>query len=219
MKPQHLFFDLDGTLTDPKEGIANCFLYAFKELDLPAPSEATLDSFIGPSLQESFSQVFGSEEKEKIQLAIRLYRERYKDIGLFENRPYEGISELLNTAKANSDRLWVATTKPVGFAKRILEKFNLHHFFDGIYGAELDGTRSDKAELLSYIQSCEKISGSGAMIGDRKFDILAGKAHGYKTVGVTWGYGSRDELTEHGVDLLVDSPQDLEKIIRSCTKQ
>ncbi|WP_245417966.1 HAD hydrolase-like protein [Cohaesibacter celericrescens] len=207
-----IFFDLDGTLTDPKLGIVGSIRYALDALDV-ADQPDDLDWCIGPPLQESFAKMVGPERMEE---AIAAYRQRYSTVGLFENTVYDGIPALLTDLKSRGIALYVATSKPRLYANEILEHFELAPFFSGIFGAEMDGTRGNKAELLSYAL---KMSGETAdlslMIGDRKYDILGGKANQMKTLGVLWGYGDRAELELAGADLIVDDLKALADRLKS----
>ena len=143
-----IFFDLDGTLTDPKPGITRSIQYALQKLDRPVPSQDELTWCIGPPLRASFVTMLGGEERA--DLAVSLYRERFGDIGLFENSLYPDIADTLAALKQSHYRLFVATSKPHVFADRIIDHFGLRHYFEHVFGAELDGTRADKSDLLAY---------------------------------------------------------------------
>ncbi|WP_316858349.1 HAD family hydrolase [uncultured Cohaesibacter sp.] len=192
-----IFFDLDGTLTDPKTGIVGSVQYALNKLGIDDIPE-DLDWVIGPPLQESAAKLAGDARKDEL---VAAYRERYSRDGLFENSVYNGIPDMLEELQKAGNALFVATSKPHPFANQILEHFDLSRYFVKVFGAELDGTRSNKAELLAHALD---VSGSDArssiMVGDRKHDILGAKANGMKSVGVLWGYGGEDELREAGAD-------------------
>nr|WP_321455223.1 HAD hydrolase-like protein [uncultured Cohaesibacter sp.] len=201
-----LFFDLDGTLTDPKEGIVNSVKYALNKLgitDIPAD----LDWVIGPPLQESFAVLAGTDRAEEGVLA---YRERYSDIGLFENEVYDGIPLLLEDLKAAGQSLYVATSKPHVFARPILERFGLASYFADVFGAELDGTRSNKADLLAYaLEMTGADPKTSIMLGDRKHDVMGAKANGMKVLSLLWGYGSIEEFEAAGTDKILASIDEL----------
>lgn len=192
MKP-HLLWDLDGTLTNPRQGIVRCVQYALEKANLPIPPEEELLWVIGPPLQDSFAALAPQFSEAEVWDLVDKYRERYSEIGMFENEVYHGIPELLGAVAPK--RNYLATSKAQEYARHILDHFSLSRFFHGAYGSEFDGTRSDKGELIQYILEVEKIRPSEAiMIGDRKFDILGAKKAGIPCIGITWGYGSREEL-------------------------
>jgi len=207
---RHLIFDLDGTLTDPREGITRSMNHALTKMGRPTRELSELEGFIGPPVQEVFAELMQSDDPSVIWEGVRFYRERYSDVGLFENLPFEGIREALRGLSAQGFTLWVCTSKPEEFARRILEKFELAGLFRGICGSEMDGTRSNKGELLGYLLQCEEISGeSAAMIGDRKHDAAAARTWGALSVGVLFGFGSESELREAGCAHLCAQPEDL----------
>ncbi len=171
-----LLFDLDGTLTDPFVGIVTSVQYALEKLGRDVPPAEELAFVIGPPLTETYRQLLETEDEELILEAIRLYRERYTTVGLYENERYEGILELLEAAKARGDRLLVCTSKPWAYAEKIIAHFEMDGFFEKTYGAELDMTRGNKVELMAYLLEQEGLEASQCiMIGDRKHDIIASK--------------------------------------------
>jgi phosphoglycolate phosphatase len=207
---QAVLFDLDGTLTDPKTGITRCIQHALAALGRTSPGEAELTWCIGPPLRESFARLLDSEDEALLGRAVALYRERFSTIGLFENALYSGIPELLSTLRRKGYRTYVATSKPRVFALRILEHFGIAALFDGIYGAELDGTRMDKGELISYLLSMENLEpGQVVMVGDREHDMVGGGRCRVPCIGVTYGYGSEAELRAHGAACLAQAPADV----------
>ncbi|MEM9530191.1 MAG: HAD hydrolase-like protein [Pseudomonadota bacterium] len=201
-----VFFDLDGTLTDPAEGIVRCIEHALEGMAQPIPDGAVLKSLIGPPLRASFVDLVGDQDADE---GVRRYRERFGDVGWAENRVYDGIPETLKDLAAAGIRLYVATSKPQVFAERILEHFELAPYFDQIFGSELDGTRSRKEELLAYAKSAVGLAGPGIMVGDRRFDVEGALANQLLPVGVTYGFGSRAELESAGAAALVDEPLNL----------
>jgi phosphoglycolate phosphatase len=206
----NLLFDLDGTLTDPRQGILACFRHAFHALGSNALPNGELEKFIGPPLRESFSAVL--RDPVLVEQAVALYRERFAAKGMFENRLYPGIHGALEHLRRSGFRLFVATAKPSAFAERILEYFELRRFFSGVYGSELDGRNGNKADLLAELLKAEALLPADVvMIGDRAHDVLGAKANGIFAVGVLWGFSSRQELAEAGADLLCASPRDLIK--------
>ena len=210
----NVLLDLDGTLTDPATGITNCIAYALTRVDVAAPSPNDLHFAIGPPLRGSFATLLKTNDTVLIERAMVLYRERFAETGLFENIVYNGVPEMLTDLKARNYRLLLATAKPHVYARRILAHFNLATPFDGIYGSELDGTRQHKADLLRYLLERENIDPSSAvMIGDRHHDIDAARVHGCRAIGVTYGYGSAEELAH--ADRLCDSPAHIAETIVS----
>ena len=202
-----IFFDLDGTLTDPKPGITRSIQYALDKLAHPTiPTEDELTWCIGPPLRASFVRLLGGEDDA--DRAVSLYRERFSDIGLFENRVYDGIPEVLTTLSQSGQRLFVATSKPHVFATRIIEHFGLRHHFEHVFGSELDGRRVDKSDLLAYaLQTVAVDPAKTLMIGDRSHDMVGAKNNGMQAIGVLYGYGSQDELIGAGALHVCETPQ------------
>lgn len=213
-----LLLDLDGTLTDPFPGISACIAYALEEMNLPVPGREALRAWIGPPLLDSFARHFNSLSViEDAERALSLYRERFADKGLFENEVYEGIPTVLASLKEQGQRMFLATAKPHVYARRIVEHFGLDLFLEHAYGAELDGTRADKVELIQYILDEEGLDpGSCTMVGDRKHDMIGARYHGMQAIGVLWGYGSKEELLEAGAEALIESPQQLKGCLGPC---
>lgn len=201
-------FDLDGTLTDPKIGITRCIQYALDKMGRPVPEADALTWMIGPPLAAGFTRLLGAPDDAPE--AVRLYRERFSDVGLFENEVYAGIPAVLATLQDAGARLFVATSKPHVFAKRIIEHFGLSQFFHEVYGSELDNRNADKRDLIRHILEQERFDPAQAvMIGDREHDAIGARTNGIASIGVTWGYGSRQELLDSGVTCLADRPADL----------
>ncbi|MFC1977580.1 HAD hydrolase-like protein [Chloroflexota bacterium] len=212
--PLNIFFDLDGTLTDSKEGITKCIQYSLTELGRPYPSELEVNDFIGPPLRSTFKKLLGSSEELLIEQAVSLYRERFSKVGLFENTVYPGIVEVLSTLHENSFKLYVVTTKPKLYADRIIKHFLLAQWFSDIFGTELDGRFDNKAKLIEFIVNHLKLTPEETIIvGDRREDIVAGKANRIGTVGVTYGYGSKQEIINAAPDYICGSPSEIQVTI------
>ncbi len=195
---KYILFDLDGTLSDPGEGIINSLKYALKQFGINGDPQI-LRKFIGPPLADSFQEHYDFDE-EKTAEAIRFYREYFHEYGLFQNVIYPGIPELLQDLTNSGKTLAIATTKPTVYAQQILEYFKIDHFFekDLVVGSYLDGRRTNKAELIATVLEC--LGGNPlemVMIGDRKFDIIGAKANGIDVIGVTYGYGEKEEIKSH----------------------
>lgn len=211
----NLLFDLDGTLTDPFLGITQCILYALERLGRPLPVRERLRWCIGPPLKNSFLKLLASDDEALAEKALAQYRERYSAVGLFENAVYKGIPQVLAALRQSGHTLYVATSKPTIFADRIVAHFGLRAYFKQIFGSELDGTRNDKTQLISYILGKESLAASATvMIGDRKHDIIGGRNNGLQGVGVLWGYGTKEELTSAGAQACIAHPSDL--IMKFC---
>ena len=202
-----ILFDLDGTLTDSGEGIINCASLALRTLGLPVPDRQTMRVFVGPPLRETFLR-FGAREAD-VEEAIRIYRSRYQPIGLFENRPYEGIREVLEALGAAGHRLYVATSKPEEMSRTILEHFDLARYFHRICGAALDGSRDTKSKVIAYLLEHCPASDQIVMVGDTKYDVLGAAAHGIGTIGVAWGYGEVADMEAAGAEAIARSPAQL----------
>jgi phosphoglycolate phosphatase len=202
-----IYFDLDGTLTDPKIGITRSIQYALGRLDHHTiPTEDELTWCIGPPLRASFAKLLGSDNSA--DLALSFYRERFSDIGLYENGVYAGVADVLTALGKSGRRLFVATSKPAVFAERIIDHFGLRHHFERVFGSELDGTRADKTHLLEYALKAAAVDPARtAMIGDRSHDMIGAKNNGMRGVGVLYGYGSKDELMEAGALHVCATPQ------------
>ncbi|MBW2564368.1 MAG: HAD family hydrolase [Deltaproteobacteria bacterium] len=206
----NLLFDLDGTLTDPYQGITKCISHALVSLGRLSPPHMSLRWCIGPPLKSSFAKLLASDDDSLSEEALSIYRERFSSVGLFENEVYEGIPEALAALQEAGHTLYVATSKPAVFAERIIDHFGLRRNFKGIYGSELDGTRSDKTSLISHILQRESIPPSEAsMIGDREYDISGAKDNGVCGFGVLWGYGTKDELESSGAHACISHPREL----------
>lgn len=206
----NVLLDLDGTLTDPYEGITACIEHALLALGRSSPPRAMLSRHIGPPLQQAFAELLGSRDEAIINEAVAFYRERFTGIGLYENQIYPGIPEALSLLVESEAKIFLATSKPRLFAGRILDHFGLRNHFCGVYGSELDGTRTDKAELVAHILRSESLrAGETVMVGDRKHDIIGALKNGVFPVGVLWGYGSRDELAEAGATVILGRPDEL----------
>lgn len=204
----NIFFDLDGTLTDPGPGITRCVEHALVSLGRPAPDLESLKRFVGPPLQQSFAEIL--ETREEVAEAIRLYRERFVPVGMFENSVYPDVPPGLAALKRAGHRLWVVTSKPHVYARRIVEHFGLSGLFEEVYGSELSGENADKTDLLREVLAREAVRPEDAcMIGDRALDVLAARAHGVEAIAVLWGYGSKEELAAAAPDRVVASMLEL----------
>jgi phosphoglycolate phosphatase len=208
---RHVFFDLDGTLVDPAQGIVGSVRHALQELGALVPEFDALRWVIGPPMRSSFEMLLGG--KERVEEAVELYRVRYRGGAMFDAVPYAGIAEALASLSAEHTLL-LATSKPHVLARPILTHFELDRHFTAIYGAELDGTRDDKGELLAHMLETRALDPSTVvMVGDRKYDVLGASRHGIATIGVLWGHGGEVELREAGASVLCEHPADLPRLV------
>lgn len=209
-----VLFDLDGTLTDPGEGITNSVAYALKKYDIEVTDKRELYKFIGPPLKDSFMKYYGFSE-EKAEEAIAFYREYFRNIGIFENKVYDGVEDMLRTLHADGKKIVLATSKPEEFAVRILEHFGLKKYFAVVAGASMDSSRSKKGDVIAYaISLCDNFyKETAVMIGDREHDVIGAKENGLKSMGVLYGYGDEEELKTAGADYIAVAPEDILKLV------
>ena len=210
----YLFFDLDGTLTDPGMGITNSVAYALKKWNIEVKNRESLYRFIGPPLADSFQQYYGFTPEDSLK-AVDDYREYFRDRGLYENEVYEGVEELLKELRARGKKLAVATSKPEVFAVRILKHFGLDGYFDVIAGATMDSSRSKKADVILWAMQClgEVDVSRAVMIGDREHDVLGAKQVGMDSIGVLFGYGDRAEHEKAGATWIAETVADILRFV------
>jgi len=211
---QNLLFDLDGTLTDPAEGITKCIAYALESFGIKSPNLDALRPFIGPPLKETFMDVYGFDEAAALQAADK-YRERFATVGLYENRLFEDVPALLEELKGAGYRLFLATSKPDIFAREILRHFRLSSFFDFVGGAALDESRPTKAHVIRHVITEASLvqPEQCIMIGDRKHDVLGAKACSMPSIGVLYGFGNLAELQDAGADYIVNDISQLRTLL------
>lgn len=204
----YILFDFDGTVFDTAEGITKCVQYALNKMGIEAEL-SELMCFAGPPLVEMFAQKYGMSN-EQAKMATELYRERYKPIGWKECKPFEGMHELMLKLKKEGKKLAIATSKPQHLAEQILDAYNMLDDFDIICGAEFDGTRSQKWEVIEYVLNKFGITADDAvMVGDRKYDVIGAKKCGLDCIGVRFGYAEEGELEEHGAVYVAQDTEDL----------
>lgn len=194
MKYKYILFDLDGTLTDPGEGITNSVAYSLKKFGIEVEDKTELYKFIGPPLVDSFKEFYGFSD-DKAWQGVEYYREYFADKGIFENKVYKDITKVLETLRNKGYHLLIATSKPTKYAVKILEEFNLAGYFDFVSGSDMNEKNSNKSEIIRYALDMNNIAPEEAvMIGDRKHDIIGAKANGVHSIGVLYGYGDMQEL-------------------------
>ncbi len=212
-KKRNILFDLDGTLTDPMLGITKSVRYALNSFGISVDSLESLTPFIGPPLKGCFQKFYGFSEPDA-ERALATYREYFSETGIFENQVYDGIPELLSSLKKEGNQVFLATSKPEVYARRILEHFKLLPFFDFVGGSLLSGERVEKEDVIRFVLKENQIKPETAiMVGDRCFDVVAGKATNLTTIGVLYGYGDEPELREAGADHLAASVTELSGLL------
>ena len=207
MEKKTILFDLDGTLTDSGEGIMNCAALALIHFGIPVPDRDTMRTIVGPPLRDTLVK-FGVP-KEDVEDAIRVFRSHYTAKGIFQNSPYPGIPELLESLNKAGHRLYVATSKPEVMANQVLERFDLAKYFDRICGASIDESRSTKEDVIAYLLEQTGDLAHAVMVGDTAFDVIGAKLHGIPTIGVSWGYGKTEDMTEAGALAVADTAEEL----------
>lgn len=214
MDKKYLLFDLDGTLTDPKEGITKSVQYALKAYGIIEEDLDKLCPFIGPPLKDSYMEFYGFNEKDA-QDGVYKYREYFSVKGWMENKEYPGIDRMLDTLKKSGKHLMVATSKPELFAVKILKHFGMDHYFDFIGGADMEETRVRKADVIRYVLEKNGIEHleDVIMIGDRKHDVQGAKEAGVECIGVLYGYGDRTELESAGADYIAETVEELSAML------
>lgn len=215
----HILFDLDGTLTNPEEGITKCVAHALEHFGVHPSNKRELRKFIGPPLKDSFMEFYGFSESDAL-LAIEKYRERFSTVGIFENKLYSGTVKMLQNLKALGITLAVASSKPEVYTKKIIEHFDLSEFFDAVCGSELDGKRTAKSEVIKYALSFlgNPPLDDTIMVGDRKHDIIGAKKVGIRSIGVLYGFGSLDELVAAKADYIAEKTAEVYDIVTQISE-
>ncbi len=203
-------FDLDGTIVNPLLGVRNCVARVCREMGLACPDETTIRGWIGFGMRESLALIPGLEDPIKLEEALDRYVEAYREDGVFEHEVYDGAHLMLGRLKRQGHRLYIVSSKPGIFARRITYQFDLNLIFDDIFGAELKGAWQPKTVVLERLRLEGRIEPGGYFIGDRGDDMRAAKDHGLHAIGVTYGYGSRAELLQAGAEILLDSVAELD---------
>lgn len=219
MKKKYVLFDLDGTLTDSREGIVNSIVYMLDYYQIAIQDRAGLQPWLGPPLKESLMKYCGFTEKKALE-GVAVYREYFDRQGIFENKVYPDVEEMLCSLREEGYQLLVATSKPETAAVRVLEHFDLAEYFTYIGGATLDDSRVRKGDVIRYVLKACRIEekAQAIMVGDREHDVQGAKENGLEVAGVLYGYGSWDELTGAGADYLVSKPMDLVKLLGKCAQ-
>ena len=213
MKYKYCLFDLDGTLTDPAIGITNSVMHALDKYDIHVEDRSELYPFIGPPLDYSFKTFYGFTDEQAVQ-AIKYYREYFSVTGLFENKVYEGIPEMLQELKKKGVTVALATSKPYEFSVKILKHFDLYKYFDFFGAATMDGRISKKEDVISHLLEEMGVADKSEilMVGDRYHDIEGARANNLNSAGVLWGYGSEEELENAGADYILAKPSEISEM-------
>ena len=206
-----ILFDLDGTLTDSGEGIINCAIFTLEHYGLPVPSREELRAIVGPPLHESL--IRHGVPADQADEAVEIFRSRYVPIGKYENSPYPGIREVLETLKNHGHKLLVATSKPEGMSMDILEHFDLAKYFDCICGASLDNSRNTKDAVIAYLLEQNGTAENMVMVGDTVFDVEGAAVHGIPTIGVAWGYGNVENMRAAGAVAIASTMEELLQLL------
>ena len=213
-KYQYLLFDLDGTLTNPYEGITKSFQYALNAYGIEA-EQSELTFVIGPPLVDVFMGVYGFDEKKAIE-ALAKYRERFSEIGWMENEIIDGVPQMLSELKEAGKTLCLATSKPEVYAVKILQLFDIYKYFDVVVGAQLDGSVCEKYQIIGKV--LKKLDGPPldkvVMIGDRKHDVIGAESAEIASVGVRIGFAKERELEDAGADYICDTIEELKEFLR-----
>lgn len=210
---KNVLFDLDGTITDPFLGITKSVAYSLQSFDIDVKSLDDLKAFIGPPLDVSFREYYHMSEEDSWK-AVDKYREYFSEKGLFENEVYAGMEDFLQSLIDQGKKLYICTSKPLVFAKKILHHFHLEHYFSGIYGAEMDGTRKNKADVIAYCLTQEQLNKQDCiMVGDRQHDIIGAHQNQIPCIGVLYGYGNQDEFENFQCDYIVEDLKSLKDIL------
>lgn len=211
---KYLLFDLDGTLTDPAEGITNSVAYALNKFGIVVEDKRTLYKFIGPPLVDAFAEYYGFS-KEDSEKATAFYRETFRVKGLYENRVYDGVPEMLEELNHKGIKLIIATSKPEEFTMKILKHFDLLKYFDFVAAATFDATRNSKDKVIAYALENLGIKDRSevVMIGDRHHDIDGAQDNGIDSIGVLWGFGSREELETAGATHIAENIREILKYV------
>lgn len=216
-QPMHLLIDLDGTLTDSRPGIVRCFHHALEELGASVPAESILARYIGSPLpiRECFAELLQTTDVSRVEQAVAAYRRRFEPIGMFENELYAGVKEALTVLQSTGARLHVVTAKPAVYAREIIRFFGLEEYFSSVIGPGLEETQCSKTDLIRRALSENEAScGNAVGIGDRVADVIGARENRIRSIGVTWGYGDREELAQ--ADYIVDSWADLVVCLQSA---
>ena len=214
MSFNHLLFDLDGTLTNPRLGIGNSLRYALRQMQIDGYSDEILEQFIGPPLQQGFKNLFGLNERNT-NLAVEHFRTYFGEKGLYENEPYAGISELLEELYLSGKHVYVVTSKLEKYARMIVRHFEFDRYIDDLQGAEYTGKHSGKGQLIGQLMERNRLlaAPSVVMIGDTHYDMMGATEQGISSLAVGYGFGTRETLLACNPNYMVDSVDELAELL------
>ncbi|MBQ7654199.1 MAG: HAD-IA family hydrolase [Clostridia bacterium] len=215
MSCKYVIFDFDGTIADSSEGVRDSLIYAYNAFSLPLPDEETIRKFFGPPLTASFMKYAGVDEETGAAMTAK-YRELYTDNAMYRLKLYDGMKELLENLSNDNIKIAIASSKPKKFFDKLLNRLEIAQYFNAVSGAAMDAKDDSKREII--LQSLDSLGvenkNEALMVGDRKFDILGAKGAGIRSVGVTYGFGSREEFEKAGADFIVDTPNEIYEIVK-----
>jgi phosphoglycolate phosphatase len=213
MKYINVLFDLDGTLTDPYLGITNSVKYSLNKFDIIEEDDSKLKLFIGPPLEKSFMEYYGFNKNDS-RKAVEYYRGYFSEKGVYENKLYDGIKIVLEELNKRNKNCVIATSKPETFANKIIRYFDIQNYFKEIVGSNLDGTLSEKEDIIKYIIEKYKLQrNETVMVGDRKYDIIGANKNGIDSIGVLYGYGTKEELEKENPRYICNNVMEILKMI------
>ena len=203
-----ILFDLDGTLTDSKEGILKSIQYALSCYGIEE-DENNLKMFLGPPAHLAFQEFYGFSEEKAFEIT-NVFRKRYSEKGIYENSIYDGMKGLLERLSSSGVKLCVATSKPQIYTDKILESFEIRKYFDIVVGSDLEGEFCDKSDIIARVIELGGYDKSGCiMVGDRKYDIIGAKKNGIKSMAVLYGYGNKEEFVLSGADFIAEKVENI----------
>lgn len=214
MDIEYVLFDLDGTLTNPALGITNSIMHVMRHYEMKVPKREELYSYIGPPLVDKFHDDWGFSREKSIE-ALEIYRQYFAEYGIFENEAYDGIHNLLEKLAKSGKKIYLATSKPEIYARRILKHFNLDEYFTYAAGNTLHEDRPTKYDVIKYLLETRKEIEieKAVMVGDREHDVIGAHKAGMKCIGVLYGFGDREEHQSAGADVIAESISELENIL------
>lgn len=211
---QYILFDLDGTLTDSREGITKSVQYALDKMGISEPDLSSLEHFIGPPLYDEFRRCYNMDDQQA-KAAVAAYRERFGTVGWTENILFDGVPELLGALHDAGKKIAIASSKPTVFVRKILHMFEIEQYFDAVSGASLDGKIGTKAQVVQQALDALRIAerNDAVLVGDRSHDVEGARACGLSCIGITLGFGGREELVSAGAAAVVDMLDELREIL------